>query len=442
MARHAHALTIPPYSEVTRVDKLLEETWSKVPVFMKVKPLEESVTDPVIQVIQRFGLTSLYLKSRCVLHRRYLSEVVPEKEHAYSRRAGIEAALAFLDHQYTLYHACLPGALLSTNGWFLSSLAINDFLLADMIVALVLQNEHYPEAGGNFDCVSQGSALPTKGELLQTLRRSYNIWIALAQNIPDCRKAADVVQRILGRVFTQLGIQPDVAFLGISPQQQTSADVEAESMAGLNLYSGSSSDPSMGSSGGSHLPSYDISPDFDMISRTVGGVMEGMQVEMDSDPSWMMHGGSYDWVSFPTTECSPYYFRMELLSLLVTSFGEISDEGGSSPKTCRINSMRSHAGRRTPPQYHNQSSNNNSSSSSSSRAGSIGIQQMISSSSSPMVGPLSSNRSASCLPDLFFVLPCQSCKRGPSGRNSIMANSFHPAVPITERRGSSYSIPD
>lgn len=307
MAQQAHALTVPPYSEVTRVDRLLEETWKQVPLFMKVKPLEESITDPVMQVIQRYGLAALYLKSRCVLHRRYLSEAVPKQEHGYSRRACLEAALDLLDHQYTLYHACQPGAILSTKGWFISSLAINDFLQADMIVALVLQNENYLETGGNFDWVSQGAPLPSKNELLRILQRSYNIWTTMAQNISDCKKAADVVERILGRVYTQLGLHADGEYQGGATGHQLRSGDQAESMANLNLHgsSGGMTDPSLGSSGvgsaGADAQEYRISPDFDMVDDpNIGRVLESMQVEMSSaDPSWMIHSGSYDWVSYP-----------------------------------------------------------------------------------------------------------------------------------------------
>lgn len=298
MAQYAHALTVPPYSEVMRVDDILEETWKIVPPFMKVKALEESVTDPIMQVIQRFGLTALYLKSRCVLHRRYLSEAVPKPEHGHSRRACLEAALSLLEHQHTLYHACQPGAILSTKGWFISSLAINDFLLADMIVALVVQNENYSETGGNFDWVSQGTPFPSKDELLQILQKSYSIWNTMAQTIPDCRKAAVVVRKILHRVYTQLGKHADEEYPGFTSAQQANANDGADSMANLNLHGSSSSrDPSMVSSGTADALDYRISPDFDMIDPNIGRVIESMQVEMSSDPSWMIHNGSYDWVS-------------------------------------------------------------------------------------------------------------------------------------------------
>ena len=372
MARHAHAVTVPPYSEVMRVDGILEETWRQVPAFMRVRPLEECVTDPPMQVIQRFGLATLYLKGRCVLHRRYLSEGTPRREHAYSRRSCLEAALLLLEHQQTLHDACKPGALLYTKNWFISSLTINDFLLADMVVALILQSEHYrPDAAGRCEWMSTGAEgapppatpLPTKDELLRILHGSYRIWTTMVETIPDCRKAADVVRTLLGRVYAQLGTPVDgkltdvsagadvgVDFAQQQPQpqpyqqgQNLKADGHdgAELMAGLTLHGSGNTNGGGGglvsvlapapapmtvtSSVSPEILNYHISPDYEMV---------------DPDPSWIMYGsGEYDWVSpFPSYFS---FFSFWLLSSLplpgwiwpeklpplsVVNFGEISNE--------------------------------------------------------------------------------------------------------------------
>ncbi|KAL6849506.1 hypothetical protein ACO1O0_009047 [Amphichorda felina] len=116
IAKQMHALTPPSYSEVLRLDHLLQETWRSVPSFMMVRPLDECVGDPPMLFMQRFGLAALYNKSRCVLHRRYLAEPVTKPEHDYSRQQCLQAALTLLGTQVIIWDACKPGHSLAHHG--------------------------------------------------------------------------------------------------------------------------------------------------------------------------------------------------------------------------------------------------------------------------------------------------------------------------------------
>ncbi|KAI0396854.1 hypothetical protein F5Y17DRAFT_418097 [Xylariaceae sp. FL0594] len=218
VARLSHSLTPPTYAEVMRVDAHLQDGWSSMPSFMMVKPLAECIVDPPMLVIQRFGLAALYQKSRCVLHRRYLVEPRQLKEHAYSRRTCLEAAVALLGYQRTLSEATRPGAILAQNGWFVASLAVNDFLLANMIVALVIQQLCDGEEG-DLGWVKECVPPVTRDSLIVMLKGSYEIWADMAATVPDRRKAATVVRTMLRRIETQLGI--------ISPNAETTADSHA-----------------------------------------------------------------------------------------------------------------------------------------------------------------------------------------------------------------------
>lgn len=200
VARQAHSLSTPTYAEIMRLDKLLEEKWMMVPTFMKIKPLSESITDSPTLINQRFGLASLYQKSRCVLHRRYFTEAVPKKEHAYSRRTCLEAAGALLDYQETIYQATRPGGLLRKNGWFVTSLAVHDFLLAATIVFLALRSEAYSEVEGNYDWMEQGTPLPNKQALHELLRRSQRIWAEASGGYPAVQKACGAVDIMLKKL--------------------------------------------------------------------------------------------------------------------------------------------------------------------------------------------------------------------------------------------------
>ncbi|KAF5970706.1 hypothetical protein FBULB1_9585 [Fusarium bulbicola] len=242
IARQAHALTPPSYAEVAKLDNLLHETWKSVPSFMMVRPLDECVGDPPVLLIQRFGLTALYNKCRVVLHRRYLAEAIPQREHDYSRRQCLEGALSLLNYQHIIWEACKPGHVLSQHGWFVSSLAVHDFLMAAMILYLVVKNENYSEVGSDYDWMSQSAPTPTKDELICMIKRSWLIWADVSRDAVEVKKTADTLATMLAK-------------LGASVEEPASVLEQAvPSVSGDNEYSSlgaPSVDPStLGSIGG------------------------------------------------------------------------------------------------------------------------------------------------------------------------------------------------
>ncbi|KAI2633824.1 hypothetical protein GGS21DRAFT_114264 [Xylaria nigripes] len=230
VARLSHSLTLPTYAEIMRVDARIREVWSAVPAFLRIKPLSESITDPPMLVIQRFGLATLYQKSRCVLHRRLLVDSNPLKEHDYSRRSCLEAAVALLEYQSTMYEATKPGAIIAQNRWFIASLAINDFLLADMVVALTVQQ--LDEGKDGLEWIATCTPHVTKTSLIEMLEHSYFIWTEMGATVANCRKAATVVRKMLLKTQTQLDetpVESDLAFDNV-PAESSSYDDEVAKM--------------------------------------------------------------------------------------------------------------------------------------------------------------------------------------------------------------------
>lgn len=266
VARLAHTLTPLKYAEVLRTDRLLEDKWRHIPAFMKVRPLGDCVADPPMQVVQRFGLASLYQKSRCVLHRPYLVEAVPLPEHAYSRRTCLQSALTLLAYHEAIHEATQPGGLLYHIGWFITGLGMHDFLLAAMIVYLVVQNDNLFESelltsrdggssshkgsvdtttatpstgpatssggipsGASTTTASTGAstsassgaasgstdaapatdydtppALPVdRNKLIDLLRRSHRIWADVSEKNSDTIKAADLLSVMLRKIYAR-----------------------------------------------------------------------------------------------------------------------------------------------------------------------------------------------------------------------------------------------
>ncbi|KAI4867238.1 hypothetical protein F4820DRAFT_213039 [Hypoxylon rubiginosum] len=289
VVRQAHSLTPPTYADVMKIDATIEETWKTVPAFMQMKPLEECVMDPTIQVIQRFGLASIYQKSRCILHRRYLVESVPKSEHDYSRRACLDAALSLLSYQDTMHEACRPGGLLNQGTWFVAALvAVHDFLLADMVVAIVVQTDKFWEVGGESNWMARGDPMHTRDELFQRIKKSYSTWSELASGAPEFKKAAEVVRTMLYKIQAQLGIEADSVELSVA--STSSSGGETASMANLTIDgSGSSTSPS------NVEPTPGNFADFGMVDANLTTMGNGTIAQVMSDPPWMMQNGS-DWV--------------------------------------------------------------------------------------------------------------------------------------------------
>ena len=201
VARQAHSMSIPEYTEVLKLDRILEEKWAQLPRLMKVRPFEDAIIDPPHITNQRFGLASLYEKSRCILHRRYLVEAIPRPEHEYSRRTCVAAAIQLLDLQTTTYKATLPGGLLRQNGWFLSPLAIHDLLLAAMIIYVTIQRDLGSETGSHRDEDAGNKApIPNRERLHGLLQESYEIWAEIYKHSPTAKKVADMLEMMLTKI--------------------------------------------------------------------------------------------------------------------------------------------------------------------------------------------------------------------------------------------------
>ncbi|KAK0383362.1 hypothetical protein NLU13_9275 [Sarocladium strictum] len=234
IGRQAHALQTPSYADVLKLDNDLAETWRTLPSYMHVKPLDECIGDPPSLLIQRFGLGSLYNKSRCVLHRRYLVEAIPKKEHDFSRQQCLDGATTLLNFQHDISEACRPGHILGQNGWYISSLVVHDYLLAAVVVYLVCQNEHYAAENTEHAWYAKDGNSLTKEDLKAMLRRSYNIWSEVAADVAELRKTADTLAVMLARLGEPVAGPPTIAW---------KADLTKPGESGSTSFTGTSFEP-------------------------------------------------------------------------------------------------------------------------------------------------------------------------------------------------------
>ena len=203
IAVHSHSLKPPAYAEVQRLDQLLLDTWDKVPWTMKPRPLEESITDHPHQIMQRSGLSSLFYKSRCVLHRRYLTEPVLRAEHAPSRKKCLESALELLRRHDSMWQDMRPGHIFSSSVWFFSVITVYDFLLASAVVYICVQSPGYPDGDDVQPWFPPGTLMPTKAELVRILK-SHAYWVAMIEGRADFKKVSAVVTTMLQKLSASM----------------------------------------------------------------------------------------------------------------------------------------------------------------------------------------------------------------------------------------------
>jgi len=228
IAANLHRLTPPPYSTVLHLDALLQETMEKkVPPIMKLRPLGDCLTDSSAHIIQRYGLSCLFHKTRCVLHRRYLTDAVLQKEHEFSRRVCMQSALALLGHQIEVYEATQKGQMLESEAWFVSALALHDFLLAATIIYVVIQSPHFEE-------IEQSAGITTREQLIELLQRSHLVWLGFSRNQVEASKTAGLLEGMLRKLGAW---QPTVRPVSLDKAMGPSLDTNMLPIESLSMTS-------------------------------------------------------------------------------------------------------------------------------------------------------------------------------------------------------------
>jgi hypothetical protein len=195
------ALHPTSYEEAMKLDHKLREIHGNIPTVFQMRPIEESLRDPAALVMQRYILDLLFLKSQCVLHRKYICPSRESTRYVYSRRTSVDNAMEMLRHQATLHNESRPGGRLSNVKWFISSLTSNDFLLAAMIVALDLYHSAELERTGRrasndvYDWTHERRA-----SMLSALELSRSIWDTLSEQSLEALKANGLLTAMLSRL--------------------------------------------------------------------------------------------------------------------------------------------------------------------------------------------------------------------------------------------------
>ncbi|GAB7357265.1 hypothetical protein MBLNU459_g8238t1 [Dothideomycetes sp. NU459] len=197
----------PTYEEIMQFDAQLREARAQTPPHLQLRSMQDSFNDPANLIMQRYGLELIYLKSQCVLHRKFVARGRDTQRYSYSRRTCIDASMEMLAHQSTLHHEAQPGGRLRSVKWFISSLTTHDFLLAAMVVCLDLYHtseaerlgQKSPTASSPID--SDAFAQERREQMMNAIRHCIGIWDSLRDQSMEAYKASTTLRVMLEKLL-------------------------------------------------------------------------------------------------------------------------------------------------------------------------------------------------------------------------------------------------
>lgn len=194
VACHALAFVPPPYEETMMHDEELHKMHEALPACVRIQPLSLSFIESTQTITIRLNIELLYLRSVCVLHRRYLSYEKSDPRYNYSRKACVDSALQALKYEAELYYACQPGGRFYREKWVASSLILYDFLLAAMLICLDLYESRHKVA------TASREELEMQAKKYDALRQSHVIWTSRKGEFRDAAHASNVLEVMLSKV--------------------------------------------------------------------------------------------------------------------------------------------------------------------------------------------------------------------------------------------------
>ncbi|KAI9756147.1 MAG: hypothetical protein M4579_003960 [Chaenotheca gracillima] len=202
VVEQASSLGPTSYDKVIELNEDLERERALMPPHLKIRPIEQSVTDPANLIMQRFNLDLLYLKCQCVLHRKFLCYARTSPRYDPSSRACVDASMGLLEHQATLNRESRPHGRLRSLKWFISSLTTHDFLLAAMIVSLTLHHCHENDPLAQSVAGAHTWDAQQRAKMVQALETSRSIWSETKDESMEAYKASTVLGVLLEKIKT------------------------------------------------------------------------------------------------------------------------------------------------------------------------------------------------------------------------------------------------
>jgi len=173
-------------AEILEFDEEIQQMHMTIPEILRVRPLSESITDAPFLILTRVYVELIYLKSLCVLHRKYMA-----RGNNFSTKSCIEAGTKIVNHVIDMHREFSTGGQLYTERWMFNNFTMNDFLLGVMILCLVL---HTRWKRNGSDAVID---ITKDREILGLLEQSHAICVEKSKASRDAQRVAHAVSLTL-----------------------------------------------------------------------------------------------------------------------------------------------------------------------------------------------------------------------------------------------------
>ncbi|KAI1312689.1 hypothetical protein F5Y03DRAFT_338787 [Xylaria venustula] len=176
-----------PYSEVMRVDGILQAAKESIPFLLRMKPLQLSVTDSPQLILHRLFISVMFHKGTIVLHHKYLNKQAESDDAAftYSRNTCLDASLQLVEIQQIFDEEIRLGGLLHSVRWRMSSFLQHEFLTATMVLCWIFHH--------GVDKLWPDNHLNVEDQIRTALKKAHIIWSRLSNFSRDARKASDTL---------------------------------------------------------------------------------------------------------------------------------------------------------------------------------------------------------------------------------------------------------
>lgn len=203
------------YDEILKIDRGLRDIYESIPDHLKLRPMAEQTLAPISLIMARFGLATIYHKSQCVLHRRFMRLARNGNRYMHSRRSSLDSAMQLLSFQTIQHQQSRERGRLRSLRNHVNSLTAHDYLLAATVLCMDLyKSRERPEndvstpstsvSGGSISQgsnMSDGSYIPglsyTREDLIRALEDSCEVWRSNRDLSMEAYKASELLNMLL-----------------------------------------------------------------------------------------------------------------------------------------------------------------------------------------------------------------------------------------------------